>query len=290
MNEIIQKGKPETQVIVDTATAAAGPQPLDTEGRFFSLVHSTGIRVIDLEAERTPFLDRPRRKMGHVTVRDAPSFLAYYGKHHTADTEMWANIEDQTITAVIDAHGRAYNDEEGAPTSPGDAGHGDHRATLRLRLTPSWTAWAAKNKLMLKQVDFAEHIEDRLTDIKAPTGAEMLELAQSFQAKRAVTFESSKALSTGQVELEYRETLEAKAGQKGRLSIPSTFDLAIAPFEGSPAYKVTARLRYRINTGDLLLGYTLDRPEDILDAAFSDVLDQVQAGVGTPIMRGAPSP
>lgn len=281
---------PETQVIVDTATAAASPKPLDTDGRFFSLVHPTGIRIIDLEIERTPLLDRPRRKIGHVTLRDATSFLTYYTKHHTVDTEVWANIESQTVTAVIDAHGRAYNDEPGSSTTAiGDAGHGDHRATLKLRLTPAWQAWAGKNKLMLKQVDFAEHIEDRLTDIKVPTGAEMLELAQSFQAKRAVTFESSKALSTGQVELEYRETIDAKAGQKGRLSIPQTFDLAIAPFEGSPAYKVTARLRYRINAGDLLLGYTLDRPEDILDAAFSDVLDQVQAGVGTPIMRGAPA-
>ena len=282
---------PETQVIVDTAIAAAGPKPLDTDGRFFSLVIPKDDErfIIDLEAEREHLLDRPRRKTGKVLVRDAASFLTYYDKHHTMDTEVWANIENQTITAVINAHGKAYNSETGDTTAIGDAGHGDHRATLQLRLTPAWQAWVAKNKLMLKQVDFAEHIEDRLTDIKAPTGAEMLELAQSFQAKRAVTFESSKALSTGQVELEYRETIDAKAGQKGRLSIPQTFDLAIAPFEGSPAYKVTARLRYRINGGDLQLGYTLDRPEDILDAAFSDVLDQVQAGVGTPIMRGAPA-
>lgn len=270
----------DAQAIIDTAMTAAGPFSLDEEGRFHVITAPAGgiLKVLDLEAiaNEAGLLPRPNRKWGAFTVFDAASFIAYVNRHGTDDTEVWADERAMRVVAVINGHGGLAD----------EAGHHDHALTLQLRPTAAWTAWTQKDRAMVSQTEFAEHIEDRLPDITEPNGATMLELAQSFSAKRNLTFESSKALSSGEVQLEYREQVEATAGKAGRLQIPQQFTLGIAPFEGSPAYKVTARLRYRIHDGRLTLGYALDRPEDVLEAAFGDVLGVLDEGIDPVILRG----
>lgn len=284
----------DMQAVIDTAIAAVAPQKIDPEGRFFSVsVPNEGTHeVIDLDALRR---DRPARKTGTVTVHDAGSMVAYLSKHVLPETEIWADVTARQIVAVINAHGTAAEgpDRLAAAASAVEAdevaGYSDHRCRLTLHHTPAWIAWAAFDGKLLPQVAFAEHIENRLIDIAKPPAAEMLEMAQSFQAKRSLAYESSQALSTGEVQFEYKETLGASAGKKGRLEIPKVFTLGLAPFEGTLPYEVTARLRYRIEDATLKIGYQLDRPEDVLRAAFADVIDQIAEGVGeTPIFRGTP--
>lgn len=268
----------EAQAIIDVAIAAAEPKPIGDEGRFFVAVLPENQQhfVIDLESERDHLRERPRRKTGTYYVRDATSLLLYLAKHAAQDdTELWADATRLTVTGVINGH---------APTQ---AGHGDHRVVMTLTHTPAWKAWTEHDRKMLGQVDFAEHVEDRLIDIVTPPAADMLELVQTFTAKRGLAFESGKSLSTGQVQLEYRETLEAKAGHKGRLDIPQRFSLALAPFVGSEPVPMTARLRYRITEGELRLGFYLDRPEDVIRAAFDDVISGIDANTTAPLFHGS---
>lgn len=276
----------DAQTIVDTATRAAVPAPLDdAEARFYSLVVPAGgqLQVVDLEQHADRYRDRPRRKTGTYTVHDAPSFVAYLNKHALPETEVWADTTRAGLVAVINAH-------EGCNAPVGEngpeAGWGDHRLNLNLKPTDAWTAWTQHDGKLLDQNTFAEHIETRVIDIVRPTGADMLELAQTFQATIGVSFESSKLLSSGQRQLEYRESVDAKAGRRGQLEIPKDFEIGLSPFEGAPAYKVTARFRYRITDGVLRVGYRLDRPTDVLREAFLDVVDHVATGINAPIYRG----
>jgi uncharacterized protein YfdQ (DUF2303 family) len=116
----------------------------------------------------------------------------------------------------------------------------------------------------------------------------MLELAKSFQATKGVTFRSDKRLDNGQVQVLYEETIEAKAGQRGEMTVPPVFVLALQPFEGSDTYRVQARLRYRISDGTLTIGYVLDRPEDVIRAAFDDVLAEIETTTELTAYRGTP--
>lgn len=272
----------DAQTIVDTATRATAPTPLDEE-RFFSVVVPEGghLEVIDLEKHLDAFRDRPRRKTGAYTVHDADSFVTYLDKHALPETEVWADTTRATITAVINAH--TESDDPG----PGSAGWQDHRATYTVRHTDAWNAWRAHDGKLLDQNTFAEHIEDRSVDIVRPTAADMLELAQTFQATIGVSFESSKLLSSGQRQLEYKETVESRAGRRGQLEIPRDFDLALVPFEGAEAYKVTARFRYRITDGQLRIGYRLERPDDVVRGAFLDVVEDIRNQVEAPVFRGS---
>lgn len=250
-----------------------------TQGTYLHVVPD-GYKVVTTQVDDERLLPCPRRKTGTVVVRDAASFLAYFGKHAPLNAEVFADDEKGTVTAVLNAHGGVG----------GDAQWQDHRLVLRMVPSPAWVAWTDRSGKYLPQVEFAEFIEANLPDIAEPPAAAMLELAQTFEATKSVDFESSHRLSSGERRLEYKETLAAKAGQRGQIDIPTQITLGLAPWRGGDVYRVTARFRYRIADGRLLLGYVLDRPEDVLDAAFREICSQIADELdGRPLLHGLPS-
>ena len=272
-----------TQSVVDVATRAAVPTEIG-DGKVFAFPLPDGghVETVDVEALIADYRDQPTRKSGHYAVHDAESFLEYLVKHSTGDTEVWADVTRSRVVGVLNAHGPANPDT----ADDGAAGWGDHRVTYDAALTDEWKAWTAHDGKLLPQRQFAEHIEDRSADIVTPSGADMLEVAQTFQATVGVKFESSKLLSSGERQFEYRETVEAKAGRAGRLEIPTEFLLGLTPFEGADVQDVRARFRYRINDGALLVGYRLDRPDNVLRMAFQDVVSQINDNTEVPVLRG----
>jgi uncharacterized protein YfdQ (DUF2303 family) len=263
------RGTGDLQAVIDTAQEAATADLLE-EGQSYAQIIPAGARLERFTTDER--LLAPRRKTGTVTLFDATSFAAYVLKHHEDDrTELYADPTKPGVVAVLNGHGSRPD----ADVDP-DTGWGDHRAVLTFRETVAWKRWVARNGVLGTQSDFAEHIEESLPEIIEPAAADMLELAQSFQANTRVAFESAKDLGSGQRALVYRESVEATAGTKGEITIPKEFVIGVAPYEGSAPYRVTARLRYRLSNGSLSIGYVLDRPEDVLRNAFDDVLVQVQ--------------
>lgn len=270
---------PEAAVVAQLAGAATQPHPI-VRGELYAVRNDEGY-LITVDTEE--YAQRPHRKRGTVTASDAAAFAAYVKKHGLAQTEVWSNPPTASLVAVINAHMGTTGD--GVEDY---AGWGDHRVQLRLTTTPAWTAWASHDRKLLGQVDFAEHVEDRLIDFVTPDGATMLELAQTFNAKRSVKFESSRRLKSGETQLVYKEDETAAAGRKGDIDIPDTFELALRPYEGCAPYRVPARLRYRIVDGQLRLGYVLERPDEIQRAAFDDIVNAVHAEIDQPIWNGTP--
>ncbi|MFB7399742.1 DUF2303 family protein [Streptomyces rubiginosohelvolus] len=268
-----------TQAVIDVAMRAAQPHQLEP-GNFYTLVTpGGGVQKVDLTGPEHTGV--PARKSGTTVVRDVDSFLAYFDKHGDESTEVYADVESRTITAVLDAH------------TAEAARWGGHRLELRLRATSAWTAWMGANNDLMSQALFAEFIEDNLVDLVEPDSATMLELAQSFEATTSAEFQSSQRLDSGQRRFSYTEDVQAKAGAKGDIVIPATLTLALRPFEGCEAYRVTARFRYRLDRqkGVLTLGFKIERPEDTLSAAFEDIRTLVDDGIPEEIavLNGAPA-
>ena len=274
------------QLIKDLALGTASPEVLEP-GRIYAFMTETGPELVDLFTDEK-YLDAPRRKHGTVTVDDVASFAQYWDKHaFGADaapdgSEVFADVKTATITAVLNAHQAHEPDWQ------------DHRLTLRLAVTPEWAAWAKNNREMMTQDVFAEFIEDHLADIasddQAPcSAAELLEMAQEFQAHTKVDFKSGHRISSGQAQFAFCETIEAKAGERGTITIPTAFDLGIRVFDDLAAFRVKARFRYRITDGALKLGYHLNDPERVVRDAFGLVVAKAEAACGVKIMLGRPS-
>jgi uncharacterized protein YfdQ (DUF2303 family) len=269
----------DAEVLAGAVFASAGPKPLDSDGRFVAITVPKGgaTRVVDLEELAQATSAYPRWKTGAYAAHTPDSFVAYVNRHQTQATEVFASRADYTLIAVIDSHAVDL------------AGRGAHQATLRMRTTPGWAAWLALDRKLVSQVDFAEHIEERLVDIVEPDAATFLEICQSLLASTSVEFESAHRLVDGQSHLVYRETTTASAGQRHDLEIPARFVIGVAPWQGAAPWKVSARLRYRINHGALAIGYILDRATDMAEHAFDEVVAGIATGVDpVPVFHGWP--
>lgn len=265
------------QAVIDTARASTVPHQVEV-GQVYLLANGHGgVDRVDLTGDE--YRAAPRFKIGKVIVRDAASFIAYWEKHSDDGSEIYADRKAGTVTAVLDAHA------DDAPR------FGRHRLALELRHTDAFLAWQQRSGKLQPQVAFAEFIEDHRADIASPPAADLLELAQTFQATTKVTFRSGTALKSGQRQLTYVEEQNATAGSKGQITIPDEFQLALPIYEGAEvADAVTARLRYRIDgDGKLGLMFILDQLTEVVNAAFEGVVALLDDQVSVPILRGVPA-
>jgi uncharacterized protein YfdQ (DUF2303 family) len=263
-------------VIRDTTLAATEPTVFDGDhGPLASFIVPAGakLHLVDVAERIEKWQENPSRKTGTFKVHDGDSFVAYMAKHSLIESEVWADAQGQRIVGVINAHSD-------------DAGWGDHRVVYEVAHTESWKAWKALDGKLGSQAAFAQLIEDRLIDILKPDAADLLEIVQTIEAAIGTKVQSSRLLSNGERQFTYKETIEGAAGRSGQFEIPKEFELVLQPFEGAEPQTILARLRYRIDNGDLLIGFKLVRPEDMLREAFNSVVEVVQTGVDAPVFNG----
>ncbi len=224
--------------------------------------------------------EAPLHLRGHVTLGDVASFSAYVAEFYEENlATTWVDAERFRVDALLnDASG-----EFGAAWR-------DHRATLQLVKTPEWTRWRQWDGKLMSQESFARHIEIAELDIIEPSAADLLEIASFFYATTQLDVRSGHRTQNGEVQLEWVETTEAKAGKKREMAIPKEFKLRIAPFHGEDTQEVRALLRYRIKEG-LQLGYELVRPDDIERIAMNAIADVLRdkirrVYIGSPAAAG----
>ncbi|GAA3009306.1 DUF2303 family protein [Microbacterium aurantiacum] len=266
----IENTQTEAGVVSTLAQQAIDPVRIDT-GEVYAVADGMGgIRVVDTDA----YALSPRHTSASRTVTDALSFVTYVNRHQRPGTEVYAHTSSSSVVAVIDSH-------EGSDSLPGWQ---KHKLTLGLEHTKAWLAWTAvdlgaKPSAWMDQQQFAEFIEDRALDVIEPDHARLIELATKFEATTKVEFGSAVRLDNGEVKFEYTETVGPKKGNKGGIDLPKELKLGLRPYIGGPIYYVFASLRYRIRSEGLVLGIALQRPENILEAAFADIVTEIRDGI-----------
>lgn len=258
----------EADAVAALAQQAAEPTPLEP-GQIYARLRDGEIVIDDTDDYAT----KPRKVSREAKAADAGSFLAYLDRRHAESRdglEVWADLDNLTVIAVLDGHDGWRQD----------------RLTLALRRSPEWIAWTERSGKLSSQLAFADFIEDQLSVIADPDGATLLEIVQSMQGSTKVQWQSADWLDNGARAFQWVEEVEAKAGRKGKLEIPSRFTLGLRPFVGSEAFKVVANLRYRIQDGVLSVGFKLPELDRVVEQAFADVVAQIDAGLTVPIFNG----
>lgn len=260
------------------AELSARPEQFDVPAGFAeTVVAPPGWTVAVTDHERLS--DRPRRAIASVQVRDAAGFAAAVAQRSFQTVALYADDETMALTAIL-------NDDHGQV-----AGWRDNRVTLALRHTPEWTHWTSRDGVMLSQEAFALHIEDGLHEIVAPAAADMLDLAQTFQATTSAKFKGGQRIATGERQFVYEEEVDAAAGKGGQVAVPDTFTLRVAPFYGSTLIDLTARFRFTLRASVLHLGYKLDRPKAVELEAFRVTVGAVEEELSLDAVAGiAPAP
>jgi uncharacterized protein YfdQ (DUF2303 family) len=223
------------------------------------------------------FAKAPYRRRGKVTLHDAESFIAFVNRFEDDHSLVFADSKKVAFRAVLNYH-------ESGPE--GNPRHSDWQAIFTLRLTEDWTRWIGMNKRAVSQVEFAQFLEDNLLNIAEPAGTDILSLATHLQVHKDVAFRSNVRLQDGMTQFLYEES----DATRGEMRLPPMMILGIIPFDGSPSYRVEARLRYRVNEGRLTLWYDLVRPDRVVDTAFADVEKEIREGLPeTVILHGEPN-
>lgn len=207
----------------------------------------------------SPYLPNPRRAAGAVSMADEASFAAYVNKYASASSIIYAH-DDGSMVAVLDDH---------TAEAPGWRGH---RATLSRALLRPFREWQAIESRPMGQYDFANFLEDHLSEIAAPDGATLLETAQNFKAHRTLRFRSENRLRNGQAAIVAEEQLEGGAegtGGEVQLTLPAALTALLKPYTDAEPFPVDARIRWGLR--ERAVTFTLRFPE------LQERLDEVHA-------------
>mgnify|MGYP003455401288 FL=1 len=259
-------GGTEAAAVAEIAEQAALEQRVPISAGEIYLVRKGdgGFGQIDTD----DYAANPRHERASRTVTDAKSFVDYVNRHKRDGTEVFAHTAYSAVVAVIDSH----------EATGGVPGHQQHTLRLALEKSKAWEAWEAIDGKLLEQGAFADLLDDRYIDFIDPDPARMIDIATTFQAKTGVDFDSGIRTDNGEVKLSYKETVTARAGQTGEIEIPKKVQLALRPYVGGPIYYIWAHFRYRLRGASVSLGFKLERPENVLDAAFADIVTEISDG------------
>ncbi|MCW5981971.1 MAG: DUF2303 family protein [Bryobacteraceae bacterium] len=255
------------------AAGAAHGEPRQAGSGLYAVVPD-GYRLKSLEE----FRERPARVRQQIQLNEADSFIAYVESFLDRDaTRIFFDQERETFAAILDYH------------AGGQPGWCEHQAHYACRRSEEFKTWLGSNKTARSQVEFARFLEDNLPDIVEPPGAVLLEIALTLEAKKEVNFSSGVRLATGQIQFTYDEIVRGNSSTS-TLEVPEQFVLGIPIHEGGPAYRIPARLRWRLKDGQAAFWYEIVRPHRFIQDALDEIRRRIEETTGIAILAGAAQP
>lgn len=255
--------------------ACRGIEQVDATGLPFAVIPK------DCEIKPLDEFIKPRFIDAGPCFKEINSFIAYVLRFATEHTTIFANPSPECVnfTAIIDYH------------------HGNtpewckHVATFVSELTPEFQTWRAANRKQMDQVQFATWLEDNAALLVEPKGAELLELVRSLEGHKNARFSGAVRLATGNVSVAWEEETVVRGSQaisNGSIELPLIITAGIAPFYGTLAYAVQARLKTKVQDRKLFLWYETISEHLIMRDSIALVVQKVVAELKRPVLIGTP--
>ncbi|MCU4406677.1 YfdQ family protein [Acinetobacter junii] len=220
-------------------------------------------------------LERPLQLEQSVKLDTAKDFIKYVDRFADRDSIIFVNVLGGRFKAVLDYHEVEKKSDDGVVANPR---HGKHVANFVVEKTSEFKKIEASSGEKFTQTQFALFLEDVMPYINKPDAAELYEIVQTLNAKTNVDFKSGIRTDNGQVQLTYNETIEARAGVSGNLTIPEQIVFGIQVHRGGEHYALPARFRHRIKDGAITFWYDLDQLEKAIEKSMEDTIDYIRNG------------
>ncbi len=257
-----------------------------------AIVHMAIPRSMEhIAVDHEKLLANPRRAQASARFFDVDSFIRYVLDFQRPGTTVWCLFSPQTFaltfTAVIDEHRKDV------------AGWRNHRAVFSPAMSSEWKVWTEANGKSQTQVAFAEFIEANEADIAGvdglPSSLDMHKLATEFVAKQDVSIKSVVRLQSGGAQINYIN--DADAGTTEAMRLFERFAIGIPVFWTAPeagetpqpitAYRIDARLKYRVGSAKVNFHYELIRPDRVHQKAAIELIEAVRVRLGgLPLLMG----
>lgn len=297
--------KPEAQAVAEIVHKSTEPRTLtvkDDGGADRTVIlmpdGSGGWTYDTTKGAFADYREAPERREGVASFTELDSFIAHAKRFADADSAVFADRtpSQPSLLSVLDYH------KAGATSSPR---FGRHRGRYAFPLADEWTAWHKSNGKAMDLESFALFLETRLADVADPAGAgdgankfaallssgfasasKLLELSRGLTVHVGRKIVNHANLASGEATMSFQEE-HSDAGGKP-LKIPGAFLIGIPVFRAGPLYQIPARLRYRMQGGQVSFSYEMYRAEQVFDHAFGEAVDKVKAETSLPVLFGSP--
>ncbi len=301
----IELGDTQAALLAADNAEVAKPWPVEPGERSQRLV-PIGWQAVHTDGES--LLDNPRRAKGTIKVRSAAGFVQAIRQRWPVFPVPGSVAEQLATTPLTDPGGDVIpvlldggpppvalyadeasntlvcilNDDQGLT-----AGWRDHRILLDVKYTDEWVLWT-KGQGLKAQEEFADLIDHGAKEIVEPSAADMLHIAEKFEATIGIELKKGERVRDGRQQFVYTESIEANATDRsgGSIEIPEQFVIQVKPFIGGKPWEVIARIRYRIRNKQFHIGYELERVADIERMAFRQLADEVATAFSLPVIEG----
>ena len=283
--ESLETKASETQAIIDLA-ASISPVDIASQDHIKRVALPPGWRLEEKDDEK--LLPQPMRKKGTVNLDDIESYIGYINRHKSLESTVIYVIADYVSGTV--AFKCIINDHEAHLGTVPTQEWKDFVALYQPRKSVEWDRWTNKDKEPFSQFEFALFIEDNLQDIAAvegmPTAQQLLEMATKFQATMDMRYKSNIRTQSGGVNLTFVNDDDAQTVESMKLF--EKISIGIPVFWGGAAYRIDARLRYRVKDGCLKFWYELIRADKVMEDATKTMIEKIKADTGVPLFFGRP--
>ena len=263
----------------------------------------------------------PLHRTGHAQFTRLDSLIAHVNRFKNTETALFACDDvannNAAILAVIDYHDRV-NSENGDVLTDAKPRRRNHTAKYNFPISDELKAWLDANDNPMGQQEFAEFLEDRITDVmpvpaflkdgtkaKAESNSdkELLDILVKIQGRPCgpeKLMELSRGLSitshedvkgivniaSGEATIAFEETHMDEKGQK--ITVPNMFLIAIPVFKMGAPYRIPVRLRYRKSGPRIVWSLHVYSLEQVLDHAVNEACTHASTATGCPLYFGKP--
>lgn len=271
MSELTQT---EAAAVAEIAREAIDPQmlgfqsPKDGDLPILALIRHKNLVSEIFDAR--DYLPRPTRVKGDRALYTLDDFLAYVRTHELPASD--SNGEQPWNPHILlrrdELLARCIFDHR-----EGDlAAHEEATASHRLVFSKEIEPWRQKAERWMSQLEFAEWIEDHELEFVKPSSAEMLGLAQKFEASTSARFSSKHNLATGEIDLSYK----LENNEQGTVKVPDEFTIVLPIFKGGERYQLPMRLRHRCRDGAVTFLFKFKSLDTAVDLVWADLVKKVR--------------
>ena len=232
-----------------------------------------------LEAAHDPHALPPHIVKTAVEVDQRASLSAYVNRFSEPErTILIANYDAGTIRAVLDWH----TGNQAASYEPLLSMPREHSCTLKLRPSEEFKRWDEMENSFHGQAEFAAFLEENAVDVADPEPAVLIEISRDLEGTQGVTFKSSTRLENGDRSFVY----ETETKARGDIKVPREFVLSIPLYDGENPVPIRCAFRWRINGGQLQMGFIWRRVEYQRRAHFTQIATAASEDTGCPVYFG----
>ena len=261
-------------------------------------------------------LPNPERRTGTSEIHSLASLVAFINRMQEPHSILVADRPANQLSCIFDYHdavNAVATAKDKAAVDPGQPVDGalpqwgSFRCFFKFPFSEQWKAWSGKNKAPLTQFEFADWIEENISDIVEPealgsdaikklagqlglrlsSSTDLIKTARGIKMHADEAVEDAVNTTTGEIKVSYSQDLsEPESKRPAADAVPSAFLIGVPVYNGGVWYQLLVRLRFRFQRPRVTWFYDIYQIKKAELDAFESSCELVRDQTRLPLYYG----